>query len=178
MRRAEWVNLGCDGDIPTLENGGAVFVGEGDDRHMEITHRIREGWRWTDGTPVTPADVIYQWKLIMDPDFQIAARDQTEKVYEIEAVDDRTYIVKLMSQEQVRAAAAGTLEGEVDFAAFQEDYIALGYENWEGPVVDPIYWTVGSLSWLPAHILQDVAGHRPGRQRVCPHASGRRRLRA
>ena len=153
---AEWVNLGCDGEIPTLENGGTVWVGEGADMHMEITHKIRDGWRWTDGTPVTPADIIYTWKLIMDPDFQIPARDQTEKIYEIEAVDDQTYIVKLMSQDQVRAAAAGTLEGEVDFAAFQEDYIALGFEEWEGPVVDPVYWTVGSLGWLPAHVLQDV----------------------
>ena len=83
---------------------------------MEITHKIRDGWRWTDGTPVTPADIIYTWKLIMDPEFQIPARDQTEKIYEVEAVDDQTYIVKLMSQDQVRAAAAGTLEGEVDFS--------------------------------------------------------------
>ncbi len=153
---AEWVNLGCDGDIPTLENGGTVWVGEGADMHMEITHKIRDGWRWTDGTPVTSADVVYTWKLIMDPEFQIPARDTTEKIYTIEVVDDQTYIVKLMSQDQVRAAAAGTLEGEVDFAAFQEDYIALGYEEWNGPVVDPIYWAVGSLGWLPAHILQDI----------------------
>ena len=155
-QNAEWVNIGCDGEIPTLENGGAAFVGEGEDQHMEITHTIKEGWRWHDGVPVTPADVIYQWHLIMDPDFQIAARDQTEKIFDIEAVDDHTYIVKMMSQAQIRAAAAGTLEGNVNFAAFQEDYIALGYENWTGPVVDPIYWTVGSLSWLPAHILQDI----------------------
>jgi peptide/nickel transport system substrate-binding protein len=155
---AEWVNLGCGGDIPTLENGGAVWVGEGNDKHMEITHTIRDGWRWTDGTPVTTADVIYTWKLIMDPEFQIPARDTTEKIYDIEAVDDQTFIVKLMSQDQVRAAAAGTLEGAVDFSSFQEDYVALGYEEWVGPVVHPTYWIVGALGWVPAHILQDISG--------------------
>jgi len=154
---AEWVNLGCEGDIPTVDNGGAVFVGEGADMHMEITHKIRDGWRWTDGTPVTPADPIYTWKLIMDPDFQVPARDQTEKIYDIEAIDDQTFVVKLMSQNQVRQAAAGTLEGEVDFAAFQEDYVALGFSEWEGPVVDPVYWSIGGLlPWLPAHVLQDI----------------------
>ncbi|MGC9333105.1 MAG: peptide ABC transporter substrate-binding protein [Anaerolineae bacterium] len=153
---AEWVNLGCEGDIPNIDNGGAVFVGEGTDQHMEITHKIRDGWRWSDGTPVTTADVVYTWKLIMDPEFQIPARDTTEKIYTIEVVDDQNFIVKMMSQDQVRAAAAGTLEGEVDFAAFQEDYVALGYEEWVGPVVDPIYWAVGVLNWLPAHVLQDV----------------------
>jgi peptide/nickel transport system substrate-binding protein len=154
--KAEWINLGCDGDIPTLENGAAQFVGEGEDQHMEITHKIKQGWRWTDGTPVTPRDVIYTWQLQMDPDFQLPSREQIEKVYDIEMVDDNTYIVKMMSQAQVRAAAAGTLEGNVDFAAFVDDYAALGYTDWQGPVVDPIYWTVGSLSWLPAHVLQDI----------------------
>ncbi len=154
---AEWLNLGCDGEIPTLENGGAEFVGEGSDQYLQVTHSFVEGWRWTDGTPVTPEDVIYTWKLIMDPEFQIAARDQTEKIYDIEAVDDRTFVVKLMSENQVRAAAAGTLEGNVDFASFQEDYIALGYEEWVGPVVDAIYWTVGVLAILPSHVLKDIA---------------------
>jgi peptide/nickel transport system substrate-binding protein len=153
---AEWINLGCDGDIPTLENGGAQFVGDGADEHLEVTHKIKQGWRWTDGTPVTPADVIYTWKLQMDPDFQLPNRETIEKVYDIEMVDDNTYIVKMMSQSQVQAAAAGTLEGNVDFSAFKEDYVALGYENWTGPVVDPVYWYVGSLGWLPAHILQDI----------------------
>jgi ABC-type transport system substrate-binding protein len=42
-------------------------VGEGADKHLEVTHKIKAGWRWTDGTPVTTKDVLYNWKLIMDP---------------------------------------------------------------------------------------------------------------
>jgi len=156
--KVEWVNLGCEGDIPTLDNGGTRFVGEGEDRYMEITHKIREGWRWTDGTPVTAKDVVYSWKLAMDPEFQIAARSQYEKILDIAAPDARTFVVQLMSQKQVRAAAAGTLEGAVAFADFQQDYIDLGYENWQGPVVDPVYWTVGAFPWLPSHILESVPG--------------------
>ena len=59
--------------VPTLENGGAVFVGEGADKHLEVTYKIRDGWRWTDGTPVTPADAIFYWKLTMDPNMEVAA---------------------------------------------------------------------------------------------------------
>jgi peptide/nickel transport system substrate-binding protein len=154
--KAEWLNLGCAGDIPTLENGGAQFVGEGPDQHMEITHTILDGLTWADGTPVTSNDIVYPWKLVMDPEFQIPARDQTEKIYDIEAIDDKTFVVKLMSQAQVRAAAAGTLEGNVDFAAFKEDYVALGYTEWNGPVVDPVYWTVGVLNFVPAHVLESI----------------------
>jgi len=42
-------------------------------------------------------------------------RDIIEKVYDIEKVDDSTWIVKFLTQNQVRAAAAGTLEGNVNF---------------------------------------------------------------
>jgi peptide/nickel transport system substrate-binding protein len=154
--KVEWVNLGCEGEIPTLENGGARFVGEGEDQYMEITHKILEGWRWTDGVPVTAADAIYAWKLAMNPEFQIAGRSQYEKIYTITAPDERTFVVQLMTQKQVRAAAAGTLEGAVPFAEFRQDYIDLGYERWTGAVVDPIYWTVGAFPWLPAHILESV----------------------
>ncbi len=57
---AEWIPLGCE-QVPTLENGGAVFVGEGADKHMEMTFKIKDGWRWTDGTPVTAKDAVYWW---------------------------------------------------------------------------------------------------------------------
>ena len=150
--KAEWVHLGCDGDVPTIDNGGAAWVGEGDDKHLEITHKIKDGWRWTDGTPVTPKDVIYNWKLVMDPTMEVAARDTTEKIFDIEAVDDQTFIVKLMSLNQAKAAAAGTLEGNVDFKAFQADYEQAGYADYTGPVVDPLYWVVGT-GWLPEHVL-------------------------
>jgi peptide/nickel transport system substrate-binding protein len=152
---AEWIPYGCE-EVPTLENGGAVFVGEGEDKHMEITYKIRDGWRWTDGTPVTPADVIFFWELIMDPQTEIAQRNLTEKIYEIVAVDDQTFKTVFMSAAQAHLAAAGTLTGLVDFAAFQADYEQSGYANQTGPVVDPVYWNAGYPGWLPVHVLGDI----------------------
>jgi peptide/nickel transport system substrate-binding protein len=151
----EWIGLGCE-EVPTLENGGAVFVGDGADRHMEVTYTIREGWRWTDGTPVTPADAIYFWKLLMNPEMEVAGRNTTEKIYDIVAIDDRTFKTTFMSEAQAKAAAAGELTGNVDFLAFQADYEQAGYGNQAGPVVDPVYWNAGIPGWLPAHVLQDI----------------------
>jgi ABC-type transport system substrate-binding protein len=88
--KAEWVAIGCE-EVPTLENGGAVFVGEGTDRHLEVTYKIRDGWAWSDGTPVTSDDAIYAWKLAMDPLMEIASRATTEKVYDFTKVDDSTF---------------------------------------------------------------------------------------
>ena len=152
---AEWIPYGCE-EVPTLENGGAVFVGEAADEHLEVTYKIRDGWRWTDGTPVTPADAIFFWKLVMDPETEIAARNVTEKIYDIVAVDDQTLTTVFMSENQAHAAAAGELTGNVDFAAFQADYEQSGYGNQAGPVVDPVYWNAGMPGWLPVHVLGDI----------------------
>jgi peptide/nickel transport system substrate-binding protein len=152
---ANWVNTGCDGEVPTTDNGGAVFEGEGADQHLVVTHKIRDGWRWTDGTPVTTKDVIYEWKLIMDPAMEIPDRTTTEKIFDVIAVDDQTYKVVFMSENQAKAAAAGTLTGNVDFASFQADYEANGYANQAGPVVDPAYWAVRT-TWLPEHAIGSV----------------------
>lgn len=152
---AEWIPLGCE-EVPTLENGGAVFVGEGDDKHLEVTYKIRDGWRWTDGTPVTPADVIFFRSLVMNPETEIAARNLTEKIYDIVAIDDQTFNTIFMSAAQAHRAAAGTLTGNVDFAAFQTDYEQSGYANQTGPVVDPVYWNAGIPGWLPVHVLGDI----------------------
>jgi peptide/nickel transport system substrate-binding protein len=151
---ADWVALGCE-QVPTLENGGALFVGEGADKHLEVTLTIRDGWRWTDGTPVTSKDVIYNWKLVMDPEMEVAARNTTQKIYDIVANGDNSWTVQYMSENQSRMAAAGELEGNIPFAEFQEDYIQSGFGEQVGPVVDPLYWSIG-IDWLPAHILTGI----------------------
>lgn len=160
--KAEWIALGCE-DIPTLENGGAVFVGEGADRQLQVTYKIKDGWRWNDGTPVTAKDAVYQWKLWMDPTFEVADRSGVEQYASVVAPDDKTYVVTFMSENQVNAAIKGELPavetefGAVDFSAFKEDYAEL-YGDWtgKGPLVNPVYWS--TVSWYPSHILKDIPG--------------------
>ncbi len=155
--KAEWVAIGCE-QIPTVDNGGAKLVGEGADKHLEVTYKIRKGWRWTDGTPVTSKDTIYAWKLQMDPELETPARDVVEKIYDIAAVDDSTFVTKFMSEKQAKEAAAGTLKGNVPFDKFKADYKDLGYADQVGPVIDPTYWNAGwaAGTWLPEHILSKI----------------------
>ena len=145
----DWVALGCE-TVPTLANGGAVMAGSGADQHLEITYKIRKGWRWTDGTPVTAADAVYWWKDYMDPDLPVADRSEVEKVYQVQAVDPATIQVDWLSENQAKAAAAGTLTGTVPFDQYQQDYIDGGYDQQAGPVVDPTYWA--NIGWLPSAV--------------------------
>lgn len=146
------VALGCE-QIPSAENGGAVFIGEGLDRHLQVTFRIRPDWRWTDGVPVSAQDAIYAWQLIMSP--EAGLRDPlAQSVFSMTALDDQTVVVDFMSAAQARAAAEGALRGEVPFEYFSRlgDYAA--YAQRERPLAPVTYWAV--LRWLPAHLLRDV----------------------
>jgi ABC-type transport system substrate-binding protein len=146
------VALGCE-SVPTIDNGGAHWVGDGNDRHLEATFKIREGWRWTDGQPVTSQDALFSWRAIMSPAAQV--RDPlTQKVYAMTAPDARTVVVSFMSAAQARLAAVEKLRGDVSFEYFARrgDYAA--YEQQDGPLADPNYW--GVVRWLPEHLLKDV----------------------
>jgi ABC-type transport system substrate-binding protein len=147
------VALGCT-EVPTLENGGAKLVGEGDAQYLEVTFHIRDGWRWTDGEPVTSEDALYAWQVIMSP--EAGVNDAlTQKVYRMSAPDARTIVVSFMSAAQARDAAAGNLHGDVPFEYFSQrgDYAA--YAEQAAPLADAYYWAV--VRWLPQHLLKDVA---------------------
>src|SRR5262249_47861119 len=60
--RGEWVAIGIE-RVPTIDNGGAKFVGDGDDKHLEVTFQIKQGVKWADGTPTTSKDIAYAWNL-------------------------------------------------------------------------------------------------------------------
>ena len=157
----QWVPMGCE-QVPTIENGGAALVGTGADQHLEITYTIKSGWRWTDGQPVKASDAVYGWKLRMDPDFEIPDRSALEKVFDVNAVDDKTIVVKAMSEAQAKEAAAGTLKGNVAFDKLKDDYVAQGYDKQTGPVVDSVYWADLFPGWLPEHIIGKIAAKDQG----------------
>ena len=152
--KTEWIPLGCE-TVPTIDNSGAKFVGEGGDKHLEVTYKIKKGWRWTDGTPVTTKDVLAWWKLNMDPEFEVASRVGIEKIYDFKVVDDNTVTAVWLSNNQAKAAEAGTLKGNVPFEKFVDDYKENALSGTGQPVVDSVYWTY--IGWWPAHIVGKVA---------------------
>ena len=55
--------------VPTLENGGAYYVGTGDDKHLVVKYKLKRGVKWFDGQEVTSNDVIFTYKLWLNPNF-------------------------------------------------------------------------------------------------------------
>ncbi|MGY6633137.1 MAG: peptide ABC transporter substrate-binding protein [Alkalilacustris sp.] len=74
-------------DIPTLDNGGVS------EDLRTITWRLKEGLLWSDGTPVTSADVAFTHEYCTHPEGGCAYRDRFAGIEGIETPDDRTIVI-------------------------------------------------------------------------------------
>ncbi|MGI3170821.1 peptide ABC transporter substrate-binding protein [Pseudooceanicola sp. C21-150M6] len=74
-------------EIPTIENGGVT------EDLKTITWKLKEGLTWSDGSPVTSADVKFTADYCMHPEGGCAQLSKFEGVSEIETPDDLTIVV-------------------------------------------------------------------------------------
>ena len=73
--------------IPTVDNGGVSAD------LTSITWKLKEGLKWSDGSPVTSADLVFTWKYCTDPAGGCAQSEKYNDVSDVKAVDDRTVTV-------------------------------------------------------------------------------------
>lgn len=75
-------------EIPTIENGGIA------EDFASVTWRLKPGLTWSDGTPVTAADVAFTAQYCMAPDFGCAVLAEFDGIETVEAVDDLTVRIR------------------------------------------------------------------------------------
>ncbi|SFR42490.1 peptide/nickel transport system substrate-binding protein [Yoonia tamlensis] len=71
-------------EIPTVGNGGVS------EDLTTITWKLQEGLLWSDGTPLTSADVVFTAEYCMHPEGGCAQLSKFEGVETVEAIDDLT----------------------------------------------------------------------------------------
>ena len=74
-------------ELPSIENGDVVV--DEDAGTMDVTWKLRQDVKWSDGTPVTAEDVVFTWNAIMDPEKGIWVRG-SDYVDSVEKIDDHT----------------------------------------------------------------------------------------
>jgi len=70
--------------IPTVENGGVAAD------LTSITWKLRDGLTWSDGTPVTSADVVFTYEYCTHPQGGCAQLAKFDGISSVEALDDLT----------------------------------------------------------------------------------------
>ncbi|MGB5864038.1 MAG: peptide ABC transporter substrate-binding protein [Sulfitobacter sp.] len=78
-------------EIPTVENGGVS------EDLTSITWKIKEGMVWSDGSPLTSADVKFTAEYCMHPEGGCAQGAKFDGVESVEAIDDLTVKVTFNS---------------------------------------------------------------------------------
>lgn len=78
--------------VPTLANGGAVVKGT----KLDVTWELRPGLKWSDGQPLTSADIKYTWEIWMkDP--KVNNRTGFSEIEGIDLPNDITAVVRYKS---------------------------------------------------------------------------------
>jgi peptide/nickel transport system substrate-binding protein len=77
--------------IPTKENGGVSADGR------TITWHLRRGVRWSDGAPFDSSDVVYTYRVVMDPNNNVPARAAWERLSSVTAPDKYTVVFHFKS---------------------------------------------------------------------------------
>jgi len=76
-------------DVPSIDNG---LVKKIDDTHMDITIKLKKGLKWSDGSPLTSADVKFTVDAICNPDVGAASQLGYDHIASQEIKDDQTLI--------------------------------------------------------------------------------------
>ncbi len=75
--------------VPTRENGGISADGK------TIVYHLRHGVKWSDGAPLTSADVKFTWQQILNPRNNVSYRYPYDEARAIETPDPYTVVVRL-----------------------------------------------------------------------------------
>ncbi|MGB2962389.1 MAG: ABC transporter substrate-binding protein, partial [Anaerolineales bacterium] len=74
-------------EIPSIENGGVSADG------LTITINLIEHATWSDGTPVTSADFVFTYDMIMDDANVVDSKYPHDYLVSVEAPDDYTVVM-------------------------------------------------------------------------------------
>ena len=69
-------------EIPTVENGGVA------DDFTSITWTLRDGLRWSDGSPMTADDVVFTWRYCTDEETGCTVASSFAGISSVRALDN------------------------------------------------------------------------------------------
>jgi peptide/nickel transport system substrate-binding protein len=74
-------------EIPSMDNGGVTEDG------LVITMNLRDDIVWSDGMPITAADFVFTYQMIVDPANTVSSVYPYDYLESVEAPDDRTVVM-------------------------------------------------------------------------------------
>ena len=156
--------------VPTVENGLVVDNGDGT---IDVTVRVVDGARWSDGTPITATDLEFTYRLAIDPSLPIRrdVRSRFERIVpgSLQA-EGRTVRFRMEASPDVELLWSVIVpRHQVEGTAFASDWndtmwAAAGpfrFSQWErGQFLEltrnPSYWKVTASEGAPLPFLDRI----------------------
>jgi ABC-type transport system substrate-binding protein len=133
--------------VPTIENGGAYFVGTGADRHLAVRYKLRPGIRWSDGVELTSQDAIFAYKFTLnDPN---ANPSDYLRLSNVDNPGKYTVVYNYLSNNELRARYNDP-KTDKRWYWFANAFLQTGR-----PVTTLDYAEIGKV--LPKHALGDIS---------------------
>jgi len=133
-------------EVPSAANGGVSADG------LTITWKLKPCLFWSDGQPLTSADVLFTWQAIMDPGNAPMTRVGYDKITSIDTPDDTTVVLHF--SELYPPWQTLFTQGPNNYGSLMPKHILEGHTALEG---DPfIHWP--TISSGPFVITEWVAG--------------------
>jgi peptide/nickel transport system substrate-binding protein len=107
-------------EVPTLENGQWRLL---PNNEMEVTYRIRSGFKWHDGTPVTAGDAIFAWEVLRDR--RTGAAPPDPGISAMTAPDAGTVVVRWSARRHTANLGHALLPRHLLEAQFRENPAAI-----------------------------------------------------
>ncbi len=71
-------------EVPSKENGGLSADGK------SVTYKLKQGVKWSDGTPFTADDVIFTWQYVTDKETGAVSLGIYQGISSVDKIDDTT----------------------------------------------------------------------------------------
>jgi peptide/nickel transport system substrate-binding protein len=129
-------------EVPSTQNG---LVKQIDDKHMDVTIKLKKGLKWSDGQPLTANDVKFTVDAICDPDTGAAAQVGFDHIASQEVKDDQTLIWHFGPDPTGKRCGGGMSPNDSGIYA---PYLLLGSTaSGNGPLPQHILGTVAHKDW-------------------------------
>ncbi len=144
------------------------------DGRMETTYRFRPNLTWHDGTPFSTQDYVFGWRVYTSPDVGLARSAPFDSIDEVQALDDRTLLIRWNRAYPDAAHMAGrdrqlpALPRHLLQAEFEsesaEDFVNLPYWTREYVGLGPYRLE----RWEPGAFIETsaFAGHATGKAKI------------
>ncbi|MCD7059880.1 ABC transporter substrate-binding protein [Pelagibacterium sp. HS1C4-1] len=152
-------NRAWDEVIPNLAESWEV-----NDDATQYTFHLREGLKWSDGTPFTSADIAFAVELVQDPDYPVGGTFMTDpgNPMTVEVVDETTFTFTFENPKGLLLDELASVNGST-LVSLQKAYCSQfyppynpeaeqmaadeGYEGWAFMMEDKCAWGQETQRW-------------------------------